>query len=107
MAHKKKRILFVDDDLNLLEILQQLMAQSAGRTGEEAFNHLLSLSGGEFDLLTFTEPPEQTISGSWEFLLMEAARQREMREPERAGGVPGIRVAESAATLARAAVGRL
>jgi len=58
-------------------------AQCAGRKGEEAFNQLLSLTGGEFDLLPFTEPPEQTISGSWEFLLMEAARQRdESGEPE-------------------------
>ncbi len=56
---------------------QIIHAQCAGRKGEEAFNQLLSLTGGEFDLLPFTEPPEQTISGSWEFLLMEAARQRD------------------------------
>jgi hypothetical protein len=58
-------------------------AQCAGRKGEEAFNQLLSLTGGEFDLLPFTEPPEQSINGSWEFLLMEAARQRdESGDPE-------------------------
>lgn len=45
--------------------------------GEPAFNHLLGLSGGQFNLKAFTEPPERTISGSWEFLLMEAARMRD------------------------------
>ena len=42
--------------------------------GEAAFNRLLQLKGGEFDLRTFEEPPEESISGQWEFLLMEAAR---------------------------------
>ncbi|MEY2410094.1 MAG: two-component system, chemotaxis family, protein-glutamate methylesterase/glutaminase [Verrucomicrobiota bacterium] len=56
---------------------QIIHAQCADRKGEEAFNQLLSLTGGEFDLLKFSQPPEQTISGSWEFLLMEAARQRD------------------------------
>ncbi len=45
--------------------------------GEQAFNHLLSLSGGQFNLKGFSEPPERSISGSWEFLLMEAARMRD------------------------------
>ena len=68
---------------------QIIHAQCAGRKGEEAFNHLLSLTGGEFDLLAFTAPPEQTISGSWEFLLMEAARQRdEGAEAEREAAPP-------------------
>ena len=52
-------------------------AQIGDRTGEEAFNHLLSLSGGRFNLKPFTEPPARTIKGSWEFLVMEAARQRD------------------------------
>ncbi|HUL51266.1 MAG TPA: response regulator [Candidatus Nitrosotalea sp.] len=47
------------------------------RTGEEAFNYLLALKGGEFKLRSFAEPPEKTIEGSWEFLLMEAARLRD------------------------------
>lgn len=68
---------------------QIIHAQCAGRKGEEAFNHLLSLTGGEFDLLPFIAPPEQTISGSWEFLLMEAARQRdEGGEAEAEAGSP-------------------
>jgi hypothetical protein len=35
---------------------------------------LLGLRGGEFNLLPFAEPPQRTISGHYEFLLMEAAR---------------------------------
>ena len=46
-------------------------------TGEDAFNRLMSLSGGQFNLKPFVEPPAATISGSWEFLLMEAARKRD------------------------------
>jgi hypothetical protein len=34
----------------------------------------LALQDGEFNLHPFTEPPRRTIQGSWEFLLMEAAR---------------------------------
>jgi CheY-like chemotaxis protein len=45
--------------------------------GEEAFYHLLALRGGQFALRPFVAPPEQTIQGSWEFLLMEAARQQD------------------------------
>jgi CheY-like chemotaxis protein len=56
--------------------------------GEEAFNHLLSFEGGQFNLKGFAEPAERTISGSWEFLLMEAARKRDeiMQSPGEAGG---------------------
>jgi CheY-like chemotaxis protein len=42
--------------------------------GEKAFYRLLSLTGGEFHLLPFKQPPERTVHGQWEFLLMEAAR---------------------------------
>lgn len=49
-------------------------AEKANLRGELALNSLLSLSGGEFNLLPFTEPAERTIQGQWEFLLMEAAR---------------------------------
>ncbi len=44
-------------------------------TGEKAFNELLSMSGGEFQLKPFKAPPQQTIFGGWEFLLLEAARR--------------------------------
>ncbi len=61
---------------------QIIHAQCGKRSGEEAFNQLLSLTGGSFDVKPFAAPPSQTISGSWEFLLMEAARKRD----EIAGG---------------------
>jgi hypothetical protein len=56
---------------------QIIHAQAGDLTGEEAFNNLMSLTGGQFTLKPFVEPPTITISGSWEFLLMEAARQRD------------------------------
>ncbi len=56
---------------------QIIHAQCGNRTGEDAFNHLLGLAGGEFDVQPFTAPVTQSISGSWEFLLMEAARKRD------------------------------
>ncbi len=56
---------------------QIIHAQCGHRTGEDAFNYLLSLAGGEFDVKPFAPPPTQSISGSWEFLLMEAARKRD------------------------------
>ena len=43
-------------------------------TGEAAFQKLLSLPGGSFQLQHFEPPNERTIEGQWEFLLMEAAR---------------------------------
>ena len=45
--------------------------------GEMALYGLLGLSGGEFTLHPFTEPSRRTISGQYEFLLMEAARLRD------------------------------
>lgn len=52
-------------------------AQVADLSGEDAFNRLLGFTGGQFNLKGFSEPPARTISGSWEFLLMEAARMRD------------------------------
>jgi CheY-like chemotaxis protein len=46
-------------------------------TGETAFQQLLALPGGEFQFLPFRPPPECTVRGSWEVLLMEAARVRD------------------------------
>jgi len=46
-------------------------------TGEPALQKLLSLPGGSFELVPFEAPPHKTISGPWEFLLMEAARVRD------------------------------
>ena len=56
---------------------QVIHAEVGERTGEEAFHFLATLSGGEFAQKPFVAPPERTISSSWEFLLMEAARQRD------------------------------
>ena len=46
-------------------------------TGEPALQRLLALPGGSFELVPFEPPSEKTISGPWEFLLMEAARVRD------------------------------
>jgi len=48
--------------------------ESGSLQGEVALYSLLGLRGGEFNLLPFTEPPRRTITGHYEFLLMEAAR---------------------------------
>ncbi len=42
--------------------------------GEKAFQKLLSTAAGEFKLHPYESPGLRTIEGSWEFLLMEAAR---------------------------------
>ncbi len=49
-------------------------AESAGLQGEVALYSLLALKGGEFNLQPFSAPSRTTISGQYEFLLMEAAR---------------------------------
>jgi len=49
--------------------------------GEMALYGLLGLSGGDFNLLAYTEPSHRTISGQYEFLLMEAARLRDEGSP--------------------------
>jgi CheY-like chemotaxis protein len=54
-------------------------------SGEKALNRLLSLDNGEFHLKTFKKPPERTVTGSWEFLLMEAARVRDEERGIQAG----------------------
>jgi CheY-like chemotaxis protein len=45
--------------------------------GTDAFNRLLCLRGGDFNLRPFLEPKERTIEGSWEFLVMDAAQRRD------------------------------
>jgi CheY-like chemotaxis protein len=52
-------------------------AESGQLQGEMALYGLLGLSGGEFTLQPFTEPQRRSISGQYEFLLMEAARLRD------------------------------
>lgn len=56
----------------------QLVHAIAGElTGERALQKLLCLPGGSFELAPFEHPPEKTLSGPWEMLLMEAARVRD------------------------------
>jgi CheY-like chemotaxis protein len=52
-------------------------AYGDGLTGEPALQKLLALPGGSFELSPFAAPPERTIEGQWESLLMEAARVRD------------------------------
>jgi len=54
---------------------QIVHAQAGDATGEDAFVQLMSLGGGQFNLRPFSEPPIRSLSGQWEFLLMEAARK--------------------------------
>lgn len=46
-------------------------------SGETAFQKLLGLTGGTFELRDFELPPERTLNRTWEYLLAEAVRQRE------------------------------
>jgi HEAT repeat protein/CheY-like chemotaxis protein len=52
-------------------------AQAGDVAGGNAFYKLLALPSGEFQLQPFEPPPQRTIEGQWEFLLMEAARTRD------------------------------
>jgi CheY-like chemotaxis protein len=64
--------------------------------GEMALYGLLGLSGGEFTVQPFTEPERQTISGQYEFLLMEAARLRDensLDSPKPGGRAPELSAA--------------
>jgi CheY-like chemotaxis protein len=56
---------------------QIVHAEAGDRRGPEAFNFLMGLNGGEFAQKPFVTPPRRTITDSWEFLLMEAARKRD------------------------------
>ena len=59
-------------------------------TGERALQRLLALPGGSFELVPFEPPPQNTISGPWEFLLMEAARVRDEQASQRVPGEPEV-----------------
>ena len=78
---------------------QIIHAQAGDVNGEEAFNYLMSLGGGQFHLKPFVEPPARTISGSWEFLLMEAARKRdEASDPLTTSPFPSVEQAAAETT---------
>ena len=59
-------------------------------TGERALQRLLALPGGSFELVPFEPPPHNTISGPWEFLLMEAARVRDELAAQTFPGEPVV-----------------
>ena len=69
---------------------QLVHAAGGDLVGEQALQKLLSLPGGSFELAQFEAPPQLTLSGPWEFLLMEAARVRD--EMAANGPAPGIEV---------------
>ena len=59
-------------------------------TGERALQRLLALPGGSFELAPFEPPPQKTISGPWEFLLMEAARVRDENASQNVPDEPAV-----------------
>lgn len=78
-------------------------AQAGGHKGQIALSYLLSLKGGEFNLKPYFEPPEITIEGSWEALIMEAAQSSDETETAFFRKVPKKDVATpSAAPMAPA-----
>ncbi|MCU0772222.1 MAG: response regulator [Verrucomicrobia bacterium] len=56
---------------------QMIHAEIGDLTGIDALNNILCWPGGSFHLLPFADPGRQTVSGQWEFLLMEAARLKD------------------------------
>jgi CheY-like chemotaxis protein len=64
---------------------QLIHAIGGDLTGEHALYKLLSLPGGSFELAQFEHPPEKTLNGSWEMLLMEAARLRDENAAQGSG----------------------
>ena len=70
-------------------------------TGERALQRLLALPGGSFELVPFELPQQNTISGPWEFLLMEAAR---VRDELAAQTIPGEPVVDPKTLVAPAVV---
>jgi CheY-like chemotaxis protein len=85
-----------------IEAGQIIHAQMANTIGEGAFNQLLALSGAQFNLKPFAEPPSRTITGQWEFLLMEAARKSD--ETKEALAAVSLPVAEPQPVSAAAEV---
>jgi CheY-like chemotaxis protein len=81
-----------------IETGQIVHAQIGDTTGDQAFNQLLALGGGQFALKPFSEPPARSVSGQWEFLLMEAARQSDEAREALAAEPPRPPESESIAT---------
>ncbi|MCU0785857.1 MAG: response regulator [Verrucomicrobia bacterium] len=77
-------------------------ADAGDKKGQAALNLLLSLRGGDFKLAPFAGPPEQTLSGSWEELLLQATQARDrvnIRVPEETPTPPvGLKTRPATAT---------
>lgn len=84
-----------------IETGQIIHAQVGVITGEDAFNQLMALSGGQFALKPFSEPPARSVSGQWEFLLMEAARKTDEAKEALAAQAPPVAGASIAAEVAQ------
>jgi CheY-like chemotaxis protein len=69
---------------------QLIHAVGGDLTGEHALYKLLSLPGGSFELAQFEHPAERTLNGSWEMLLMEAARVRDEGAAQNAEKKDGV-----------------
>lgn len=54
-------------------------AETTVLSGQDAFYYLVSLRSGVFQFSKFEEPAQRTITGPWEFLLMESTRLRDER----------------------------
>jgi CheY-like chemotaxis protein len=52
-------------------------AECGGSVGERAFLHCLSFQGGSFTSIPWSEPPDRTIERRGEFLLLDAAREKD------------------------------
>ncbi len=61
-------------------------AAVGNEAGESALQQLLALAGGSFELLPFEAPPQRTIEGQWESLLMEAARVHDEKASQQVAG---------------------
>lgn len=84
-----------------IETGQIVHAQVGIISGEDAFNQLLALRGGQFALKPFSEPSARSISSQWEFLLMEAARKSDEAKEAVATEPPPVDGANIAAELAQ------
>jgi len=74
--------------------------------GDKAFHNLLSLIGGDFNLQSYRKPPSRTVQGTWEYLLIEAARVRDEEKSCRASA-DTIIITRSAAPESQSAINSL
>ena len=68
------------------EIIHAVCGEIAG---ERAFQKLLAISGGTFELHDFEQPPERTIYRPWDLILADTARLRELATSQNARGGTG------------------